>query len=717
MSTIYSAGQYDDAFSPKKLGNWEAGAKDILFKPKPFYLGTVTPTAIIADSRGHLLPWVPRDKSKAWGMLNSCTGTGYESRIRRSVNDQEPNVNNRKWKLPRFQRKKEASYGPEPDHVLEYLQSLSLPIIWIIGPPTKNTIQKRKQFSKQLAATLGFSYVNLDEKIVEWKERQTICTCAGTTACSHSSFRSGTTAHSLASTSIAPSKLPTNVQPLLSSNMPSTQSSRPESCNSNASHIQSILESQRISFDTALPIERNKIMELYKFAMVEGLPCGGFVMDTVPHDLVEGIAFEKMFYPAALAIYFTEGTPQSKNKGKLNERRVTAISNAASTAGAGDIGQQKILSPIELLKKVRKEENIFLRMRHHKRLGFFSPTEGEKICRQYGNKTIRIINAEDVENETMEFLNELVKRNLEKYPLIMDGKAKLDVGGSGDSFFNRTSCAHATLRSFNSEEDEEVVIVDESTDLDEGVLIITPRSTSRQLRKNERKEDEEIKSAVPPPSTMPPALVAATAQASECSVFTIPNIFHDERETKNSSSSATSSPNLLSPRTCQREAVVSTQVFDKGGAGDIKKENSDQLWEKIIKLESKVAEVNPEDAKANNSTVDQNLNYLPPPTAYAHDEDEKLTAAIRNAMPMLSEYVPSPPVEFDYGAGGDCGPLPLQNVEEDNKNEYYSFYQHRSPSRSKSNLQVASSKTSIGTGQQPEQTNQDTTTEDPFYDS
>ncbi|ODN05695.1 Protein Flattop [Orchesella cincta] len=719
MSTIYSAGQYDDAFSPKKLGNWEAGAKDIIFKPKPFYLGTVTPTEIIADSRGHLLPWIPRDKSKTWGMLNCYTS--YESRIRRSMMDQAPTVNSKKWKLPRFQRKKEADFGPEPDHVLEYLQELGLPIIWIIGPPTKHTYQKRKQFSKQLAATLGFSYVNLDEKIVEWKERQTICTCDGTTACSHASLRSGTASHSLAGTSIAPSKLPTNVQPLLSSNMPSPQSSRPDSYNSNSSHIQSILESQRITFDTALPIERNKIMELYKFAMVEGLPCGGFVMDMVPLDLVEGIAFEKTFYPAALAIYFTEGAPQPKNKGKLKERRITATSNTAATAA--DMGKQKILSPIELLMKARKEENVFLRMRHHKRLGTFSPVEGEKICRQYGNKTIRVINAEDVENETMEFLNELVRKNLEKYPLIMDGQAKLDIGGAGDSFFNRTSCDHhATFRSFNSEEDEEEVMVDEVTDMDDSGLVIKPRPASRHLQKRHHKEEEDIISAIPPPTTLPPALVAATTQPSECSVFTIPNIFHhDECEARNLSSGA-SSPHPLSPKTRQREETMPETGFEQGGAGDIIRETTDQLWEKIIKLESKVAEVNPEeDGISNTANQDHSYLPLPPPTAYAHEDDEKLTAAIRNAM--HSEYVPPAPLEYDYGAGGDCGPLPLQNAEEDSKNDFYSFYQHQqrlsasaSRSRSKPSIQASASKT--GMGQQTTlSNNQDNSNEDPFYDS
>ncbi|XP_074785144.1 protein Flattop [Athene noctua] len=62
MAARYGAGQYEDAFSSRRLQNWSV--------PRP---GRQCPslregsTQIIADDRGHLLPTVPRSQASPWG--------------------------------------------------------------------------------------------------------------------------------------------------------------------------------------------------------------------------------------------------------------------------------------------------------------------------------------------------------------------------------------------------------------------------------------------------------------------------------------------------------------------------------------------------------------------------------------------------------------------------------------------------------------------------
>ncbi|XP_051497173.1 protein Flattop [Apus apus] len=62
MAARHSAGQYEDAFSPRRLQIWG------LTRPGP---QRPSPrqgsTRILADDRGHLLPTVPRSQASPWG--------------------------------------------------------------------------------------------------------------------------------------------------------------------------------------------------------------------------------------------------------------------------------------------------------------------------------------------------------------------------------------------------------------------------------------------------------------------------------------------------------------------------------------------------------------------------------------------------------------------------------------------------------------------------
>lgn len=785
LTVLLSSLQYDDAFTPKRLGNWESTAKEsypFIKSPKQ-----LTPRAIV-DTRGHLLPWVQRDKNTLWGLLNhhlrnkhnrarsmALSGPGKQTNINGVPNQAfHQTIRKRLRKLPKFAPRK-VDTSPPPDLLLEYLKHLGLPIVWIIGPSTKYTFQKRKQFSKQLATCLGFGYVSLEDKVQEWKDRQQICTCGSSPSLGSASTGGGVPSspptgplHSLALTSIAPSKLPTNVPPFISPNIPSPPDTSPAEANE---YILSILESQRIAFDTAMPIERNKILELYKFAMAECLPCNGFIMDSVPFDLVEGLQFEKVFYPAALAIYFTEGVPQKKQKVKPKDRRITATATSIHTEA-----KKNLMSPLDFLERNRRQNaNVYLRPRSHKRLGTFSLAEGDKICKHFGGKTIRIINAEDVEKDTMEFLNELVKKNLDRYQDIIEGKCKLDLGHGGHREEQLLGSVEI-VRSRQPQAPSPVSSTYSSTFIHE--------AHERALERLDELED--VKKSKEQAADKPPALV--TAHLSETSLLTMPNIF-----TANSDSSVASSPrsargNLeISEATQVKEEEVekvklispsSSATKTKAGhfgAGDhvvtpssekyIPGRRSAELWERIIKLESKVAQLSTqeEDYQQHDTylhhhhhhhhneqecevvdeeeVVEENEEeigafYLPPPTAYASEqnvfdkqEEEKFTAAIRNAIgpnycsPSEQEFnyfrdyqeisrgPGPPPPDFDYGASGDCGDRRISSGSDGPPSlvstypEYYqSHSQQPKERRKRKNKQMYDLRTPPGFE------------EDPFYD-
>ncbi|KAM6039470.1 protein Flattop [Chlamydotis macqueenii] len=62
MAGRYGAGQYESAFSPRRLQNWSV-ARPGRQRPSP-HEGS---TPIISNDRGHLLPTVPRSQASPWG--------------------------------------------------------------------------------------------------------------------------------------------------------------------------------------------------------------------------------------------------------------------------------------------------------------------------------------------------------------------------------------------------------------------------------------------------------------------------------------------------------------------------------------------------------------------------------------------------------------------------------------------------------------------------
>ncbi|XP_048785219.1 LOW QUALITY PROTEIN: protein Flattop [Lagopus muta] len=62
MAARFSAGQYEDAFTPHRLQNWSV-ARRCRQRPSPRD-GSTQP---LANDRGHLLPSVPRSQASPWG--------------------------------------------------------------------------------------------------------------------------------------------------------------------------------------------------------------------------------------------------------------------------------------------------------------------------------------------------------------------------------------------------------------------------------------------------------------------------------------------------------------------------------------------------------------------------------------------------------------------------------------------------------------------------
>ncbi|CAG5124421.1 unnamed protein product [Candidula unifasciata] len=63
MSINFHANQYEQAFAPHRLQNWEVPKQEEGIRPKA-HTGF---TRITANERGHLLPNVPKDRSSPWG--------------------------------------------------------------------------------------------------------------------------------------------------------------------------------------------------------------------------------------------------------------------------------------------------------------------------------------------------------------------------------------------------------------------------------------------------------------------------------------------------------------------------------------------------------------------------------------------------------------------------------------------------------------------------
>ncbi|EDV29217.1 uncharacterized protein TRIADDRAFT_51280 [Trichoplax adhaerens] len=67
MSLTFHANQFENAYSPGRLRNWEIPKQ---YKKKPRSLNGYT--RIIANNNGHLLAGIPKRKESVWG---SYTGT------------------------------------------------------------------------------------------------------------------------------------------------------------------------------------------------------------------------------------------------------------------------------------------------------------------------------------------------------------------------------------------------------------------------------------------------------------------------------------------------------------------------------------------------------------------------------------------------------------------------------------------------------------------
>jgi len=314
------------------------------------------------------------------------------------------------------------------DHILVYLRELQLPIIWIVGLPSRKIFQIRRDFCKQLAKKFEFGYINIDDEIDKWRERQFRSSQEDAdvsaennprkenarriekiyfgTSLAKQYFRDinvrvaipydleETTQYALLMKSSG-----SDIQLHQGVNMDDYLYDEQESATQRVTK-NCKLSRQRINFNLANVFTPHMVLELLKFAMIENLPAKGFVIEGVPYELEEAEAFEKFFYPAALGIFFCEG--KGKNEIVRTSKRHRQLPSQVPT------------------------EPVAIASKHIKRLKPFSLAQAEKICNVYGHKIIRIIHAEDVDKDTIEFINNLVKKNLEHYPDILTGTSRID---------------------------------------------------------------------------------------------------------------------------------------------------------------------------------------------------------------------------------------------------------------------------------------------------
>lgn len=204
MSSNYSAQQYNDAFLPARLGNWEKPAdRDYAQRPRKCRLHSQHPSSspyfLVSDRNGRLLPFVKeqlmsRQENAAWTELSQfwfggcgCSLKRKERNRKRQQDGEEiPNAKHRfPVPIPSFFRRVGQKRVPkshkqqrpstprvEIDPYLVYLRDLALPTIWVLGVPTSTIRQKRKRLCQEIADELDFAYVELNDCIANWTRRQ-----------------------------------------------------------------------------------------------------------------------------------------------------------------------------------------------------------------------------------------------------------------------------------------------------------------------------------------------------------------------------------------------------------------------------------------------------------------------------------------------------------------------------------------------------------------
>ncbi|CAG7734688.1 unnamed protein product [Allacma fusca] len=324
MSGQYSANQFNDAFSAKRLGNWETTVRH----PGKFGSKRQGPTEVIADDRGHLLPHISRAGfSSPWGdhkaYVWETVGYGIPPKTdsnppkaRPKIAPKLPKFFKKPTKLPKLPAKRPQGVKPAVDPILNQLRERRLPIIWMVGLPTERIQKLREKFCEELSRALDYAYININDSIERWKLRQGVrfaepVPCTGNLKENIPPSSSLPTRHKLQS-AFQPASIciPAQISPSLLNQVIAYDKTPDRAALAYAYHVNIHRQSRQrqatavsqvaqqfdpitgeeiqmnspgnmIQFDLGQPFTRDKLMDLLKFAMVESNPTKGYIIDGV----------------------------------------------------------------------------------------------------------------------------------------------------------------------------------------------------------------------------------------------------------------------------------------------------------------------------------------------------------------------------------------------------------------------------------------------------
>ena len=176
--------------------------------------------------------------------------------------------------------------------------------------------------------------------------------------------------------------------------------------------------SHMIQLDLSQPLSRDKIMDLIKFAMIEHYPTNGYIVDGVFLDQGDGVCFNKLFYSPAVCTYFTESAVNTL----IDEWN--RLKNARPPA-------QDVVTDKEIKSKVQLV--LPKNLRRNKKYSF---VEIDRLCRLFETKLIRVLNAEEANQETINFVYSLVYKHIRSYPSPTSQQDNSDENEPAMNFFS-----------------------------------------------------------------------------------------------------------------------------------------------------------------------------------------------------------------------------------------------------------------------------------------
>ena len=282
------------------------------------------------------------------------------------------------------------------DPILARIKQRHLPIIWIIGEPTKSIKNIFTDFCHQLSDTFGFKYISLDQQIAAWYEREIMSTPGKYWKTVNHQKK-----HQKSPLGLVPphkgtqlkicAKITDSLQ-LVSHSY--DRKLRAFIKSSQAAPNSALLNTPKlteITLDTSEALSQDKLMELLKYAMVEEMTplTRGFLLEASFSDRSDLQKFKQSFYPPTLGIYFTESV--------INE----AIGGASQkTRNSPDFNR--------LLKSKVKLELP----RNYKRSKDYAFQEVENLCGAFRNRVIRVVNAEHLKPTTLQYIMNIIRTQL-----------------------------------------------------------------------------------------------------------------------------------------------------------------------------------------------------------------------------------------------------------------------------------------------------------------